>query len=193
MWTLGYHQCRWNYDNESDVKNVIANLDNNDFPVDVIWLDIEYTDGKRYFTWNLNAFSDPIEMQQNISSTDRKLVTIIDPHIKVDENYEVYTGALEKDFFVKYPNGTVFEGDCWPGKSSYIDFLNPDAREYYGSFYNYSKFNYTTKTLAGIWNDMNEPSVFDDSTEKTMPGDIVHYGGASHRDIHNIYGLLHVN
>lgn len=85
-------------------------MDNYDFPVDVIWLDIEYTDEKKYFTWDYVNFSDPIGMQANLSATNRKLVTIIDPHIKVDSDYFVYAEALENGFFVRYPNGTVFEG-----------------------------------------------------------------------------------
>ncbi|KAG5882816.1 hypothetical protein JTB14_024572, partial [Gonioctena quinquepunctata] len=79
---------------------------------------------------------------------------------------------------------------CWPGLSSYIDFLNPEARDYYASWYSYEKFKGSTEVLAGIWNDMNEPSVFDDSLEKTMPFELVHYGNVLHRDIHNIYGFL---
>ncbi|KAJ3617110.1 hypothetical protein MTP99_009106 [Tenebrio molitor] len=191
LWTLGYHQSRWNYESQDDVKDVVANFTTYNFPLDVIWLDIEYTDGKKYFTWDSNMFSDPVEMQQNISATNKRLVTIIDPHIKVETGYSVYDGALEKDLFVKNADGSNFEGDCWPGLSSYMDFLNPDARDYYSSFYSYDNFPSTTPVLAGIWNDMNEPSVFDNSIEKTLPGDALHYGGVVHRDIHNIYGLLH--
>ncbi|KAH0820425.1 hypothetical protein GEV33_002366 [Tenebrio molitor] len=191
LWTLGYHQSRWNYESQDDVKDVVANFTTYNFPLDVIWLDIEYTDAKKYFTWDSNMFSDPVEMQQNISATNKRLVTIIDPHIKAETGYSVYDGALEKDLFVKNADGSNFEGDCWPGLSSYIDFLNPEARNYYSSFYSYDNFPSTTPVLAGIWNDMNEPSVFDNSIEKTLPGDTLHYGGVVHRDIHNIYGLLH--
>lgn len=73
-----------------------------------------------------------------------------------------------------------------------MDFMNPAAREYYGNQYSYDKFNQSTPTLAGIWNDMNEPSVFD-IEEQTMPNDAVHFGGVLHRDVHNIYGFLHVS
>lgn len=45
--SLGYHQCRWNYRDEADVRQVDANFDKFDIPYDVIWLDIEHTDGKR--------------------------------------------------------------------------------------------------------------------------------------------------
>ncbi|KAJ8949565.1 hypothetical protein NQ318_016196, partial [Aromia moschata] len=188
LWTLGYHQCRWSYNSQEDVKYVVAEMDNHDFPMDAIWLDIDYTDEKRYFTWNPESFSDPIEMQKNLSTTNRKLVTILDPHIKVDDNYPVYAGAKGK-YFVKWANGSDFEGTCWPGVSNYLDFLNPEVRDYYVSWYAYNKFNGSTETLAGVWNDMNEPSVFD-TLEKTMPFEAVHYNNVLHRDIHNIYGLL---
>lgn len=83
-------------------------MNTNDFPLDAIWLDIDYTDGKRYFTWNPDNFSDPVEMQKNISLTHKKLVTILDPHLKVDEDYPVYVGA--KNYFVKWANGSDFQG-----------------------------------------------------------------------------------
>lgn len=84
-------------------------MDVHDFPMDALWLDIDYTDGYRYFTWNPKNFSDPIEFQANLSSTNRKLVTILDPHIKIDENYPVYAYAKGK-YFVKWENGSDFEG-----------------------------------------------------------------------------------
>jgi alpha-glucosidase (family GH31 glycosyl hydrolase) len=50
LFALGYHQCRWNYRDERDVASVEGMFEQLDYPVDVIWLDIEHTDGKRYFT-----------------------------------------------------------------------------------------------------------------------------------------------
>lgn len=46
--SLGYHQCRWNYRDDTDARQVDANFDAHDIPYDVLWLDIEHTDGKRY-------------------------------------------------------------------------------------------------------------------------------------------------
>lgn len=42
-----YHQCRWNYRDDADTLGVDAGFDEHDIPYDVIWLDIEHTDGKR--------------------------------------------------------------------------------------------------------------------------------------------------
>lgn len=75
--------------------------------------------------------------------------------------------------------------------------MNPKAREYYGNCYSLPDFWYNDDTLAGIWNDMNEPSVFGDIEENTMLGDAIHTDKngvkVAHRDVHNIYGFTHVN
>ena len=47
LFALGYHQSRWNYRNEADTLAVDANFDHHNIPYDVMWLDIEHTDGKR--------------------------------------------------------------------------------------------------------------------------------------------------
>ncbi|KAL1786476.1 neutral alpha-glucosidase C [Sigmodon hispidus] len=114
LFSLGYHQCRWNYEDEQDVKAVDAGFDEHDIPYDVMWLDIEHTEDKKYFTWDKKRFENPRRMQELLRSKRRKLVVISDPHIKVDPNYSVYAEAKEQGFFVKNPEGGDFEGVCWP-------------------------------------------------------------------------------
>lgn len=185
LFSLGYHQCRWNYESQEDVLNVNLKFEDDDIPLDVIWLDIEHTDNKRYFTWG-DSFPNPTAMLEEISSYGRKMVTIVDPHIKVDPTYSVYQDAFHQGLIVKKPDGEFFEGDCWPGKSVWIDFLNPAARKFWSSCLSLEDYSGSTKDLF-IWNDMNEPSVFD-GPEKTMPKDLVHNNTWRHGDIHNIYG-----
>ncbi|GJQ88218.1 hypothetical protein Trydic_g13210 [Trypoxylus dichotomus] len=115
------------------------------------------------------------------------MVAISDPHIKVEEGYFVYDQALEQGYFVRNPDGSVFEGVCWPGLSSYVDYFNPEAQEWYGELYSFKNFPDSTSNLY-IWNDMNEPSVFQ-IDEQTMPGNLSHNGGLQHREIHNMYGF----
>ncbi|KAH3722573.1 alpha 1,3-glucosidase [Pelomyxa schiedti] len=100
LFALGYHQCRWNYKDEPDVKQVDNDFDKYYIPYDVIWLDIEHTNGKRYFTWDEHKFPTPELMQDHLASKGRKLVTIVDPHIKRDSNYWIHTEATEKDLYV---------------------------------------------------------------------------------------------
>ncbi|ELW48122.1 Neutral alpha-glucosidase C [Tupaia chinensis] len=187
LFSLGYHQCRWNYEDEQDVKAVDAGFDTHDIPYDVMWLDIEHTEGKRYFTWDKKRFPNPKRMQELLRSKKRKLVVISDPHIKVDPDYSVYAKAKKKGFFVKNPEGGDFEGVCWPGLSSYPDFTNPKVREWYSDLFAFPAYQGSTDILF-IWNDMNEPSVFR-GPEQTMQKNAVHYGNWEHRELHNIYGF----
>ncbi|XP_032199317.1 neutral alpha-glucosidase C isoform X3 [Mustela erminea] len=140
LFSLGYHQCRWNYEDEQDVKAVDAGFDEHDIPYDVMWLDIEHTEGKRYFTWDKKRFPNPRGMQELLRSKNRKLVVISDPHIKIDPDYSVYVKAKEQGFFVKNHEGGDFEGVCWPGLSSYLDFTNPKVREWYSGLFTFSAY-----------------------------------------------------
>ncbi|XP_059037248.1 neutral alpha-glucosidase C isoform X4 [Mustela lutreola] len=187
LFSLGYHQCRWNYENEQDVKAVDAGFDEHDIPYDVMWLDIEHTEGKRYFTWDKKRFPNPRGMQELLRSKNRKLVVISDPHIKIDPDYSVYVKAKEQGFFVKNHEGGDFEGVCWPGLSSYLDFTNPKVREWYSGLFTFSAYQGSTDILY-IWNDMNEPSVFR-GPELTMQKNAIHHGNWEHRELHNMYGF----
>ncbi|KFP30782.1 Neutral alpha-glucosidase C, partial [Colius striatus] len=187
LFSLGYHQCRWNYEDEQDVKAVDAGFDEHDIPYDVIWLDIEHTDGKRYFTWDKKKFQNPRKLQEHLRKKKRKLVVIIDPHIKVDPMYTLYSQAKDKGYFVKDRNGKDFEGICWPGASCYLDFTNPQVRKWYADQFAFKTYQGSTNILF-VWNDMNEPSVFK-GAELTMQKDAVHYDSWEHREVHNLYGF----
>ncbi|KAK6339382.1 hypothetical protein TWF718_008801 [Orbilia javanica] len=188
---IAYHQCRWNYVSEDDVKDVDRKFDKYDIPYDVIWLDIEYTDGKRYFTFDPLTFKEPEKMMKNIAKTERKVVLIIDPHIKNTENYPVVEELKSKDLAVKDKSSDIYEGWCWPGSSHWIDAFNPAAIEWWKSLFQLDKFKGTAKNTF-IWNDMNEPSVFN-GPETTMPKDNIHFGNWEHRDLHNLNGMTFMN
>ncbi|KAH8053123.1 alpha-1,3-glucosidase [Aureococcus anophagefferens] len=94
LFALGYHQCRWNYKDEKDVAAVHGQFEALDIPYDVLWLDIEHTDGKRYFTWDANLFPDPATMQDTLAATGRKMVTIVDPPHQARQQLRLVGGAL---------------------------------------------------------------------------------------------------
>lgn len=188
---IGYHQCRWNYVTDEDVRDVDRKFDRARIPYDVIWLDIEYTDGKKYFTWDPLTFSDPIGMQEQLDAHDRKLVAIVDPHIKNEANYDIVDEMKKKDLVVHNKDDNQYEGWCWPGSSYWIDCFSEKGREWWKGLFRYDRFKGTMRN-TWIWNDMNEPSVFN-GPETTMPKDNLHSGYWEHRDIHNVNGLTFVN
>lgn len=189
--SIASHQCRWNYVTDEDVKDVDRKFDKNRIPYDVIWLDIEYTDGKKYFTWDGMTFSDPLGMQKQLDEHERKLVVIIDPHIKNEGGYHVVDELKSKNHAVLNKEGNIYEGWCWPGSSHWVDCFSPAARKWWAGLFKYTKFPGTAKN-SWLWNDMNEPSVFN-GPETTMPKDNVHHGGWEHRDVHNINGMTFIN
>lgn len=191
QFAIAYHQCRWNYVTDDDVKDVDKKFDKHKIPYDVIWLDIEYTDGKKYFTWDPMTFADPIGMNKQLDEHERKLVVIIDPHIKNEGNYGVIDEMKSKDLAVHNKDDNQYEGWCWPGSSYWIDCFSPKARDWWKGLFRYDKFKGTAKNVF-LWNDMNEPSVFN-GPETTMPKDNLHFGGWEHRDVHNINGMTLVN
>ncbi|KAH0562027.1 hypothetical protein GP486_003272, partial [Trichoglossum hirsutum] len=191
QFAIAYHQCRWNYVSVEDVKDVDRKFDKYKIPYDIIWLDIEYTDGKKYFTWDPLTFGDPKSIQKQLAKNGRKLVAIIDPHIKNEGGYHVVDELKSKELAVRNKDGNIFEGWCWPGSSYWVDCFNPATREWWKSLFRYDSWKGTSSNMF-IWNDMNEPSVFN-GPETTMPKDNLHYGNWEHRDVHNIYGLTYHN
>ncbi|KAL0251676.1 hypothetical protein GEMRC1_000888 [Eukaryota sp. GEM-RC1] len=189
---LGYHQCKWNYRDEKDVLKLLDEFETRDLPVDTIWLDIEHTKGKRYFTWDPRHFPDPEGLQNTLWSLGRRMVTITDPHIKKDSSYHVHKQALAKNVYIMNSDKkTPFEGHCWPGTSHYIDYLNPEARSFWAELYKSTNYKGKTHTLHQ-WNDMNEFSVFNHA-ETTAPRDVMHFDGSQwveNRQVHNLYGFL---
>ncbi|GMF72942.1 unnamed protein product [Aspergillus oryzae var. brunneus] len=188
---IAYHQCRWNYVTDEDVKDVDRNFDKYQIPYDVIWLDIEYLDDRKYFTWDPLTFPNPIGMEEQLDESERKLVVIIDPHIKNKEKYTISEELKSKNLATRNKDGEIYEGWCWPGSSHWVDCFNPEAIKWWIGLFKYDKFKGTLPNVF-IWNDMNEPSVFN-GPETTMPKDNLHYGNWEHRDIHNVNGITFVN
>ncbi|PKH67803.1 glycosyl hydrolase [Flavobacterium sp. ALD4] len=187
LWALGYHQCKWSYYPESNVKEITAKFRELKIPCDAIYLDIDYMEGFRCFTWNKEYFPDPKRMVAELAEDGFKTVVIIDPGIKIDKEYSVYKEALEKDYFCKRADGPYMKGKVWPGECNFPDYTNPEVREWWAGLF---KELISEIGVKGVWNDMNEPAVME-VPNKTFPMDVRHdYDGnpCSHRKAHNIYG-----
>jgi alpha 1,3-glucosidase len=189
LFGLGFHQCRWGYMTADEVRGVSAKLENELVPHDVLWLDLDHTDNRQYFTFHPTNFQDPERLQSDLDSVKRKLVILVDPHLRADHSYGIYASAVGSGFLTKNSDGTSdFIGECWPGRSSWPDFLNPAVRAWWETHHFYDNFR-TSRPNLFIWNDMNEISVFN-FAEGTSPRDLVHYGDVEEREVHNIYGHM---
>ena len=188
LWSLGFHQCKWSYYPESEVREIAQKFREHEIPCDCIYLDIDYMDNYKCFTWDKNKFPQPQNMIADLKKDGFKTIVMIDPGIKVDEEYFVYQQGIEGDYFVKRQDGDILKGEVWPGPCHFPDYTNPKVRKWWATLY---KDLIRKDGVAGFWNDMNEPAVFD-RDEKTIYSDARHdYDGnpCSHRKAHNIYGM----
>ncbi|HEU5230030.1 MAG TPA: TIM-barrel domain-containing protein [Ktedonobacteraceae bacterium] len=218
-WAIGHHQCRWSYMSEQQVLELAATLRQRQHPCDAIWLDIDYMQGYRDFTWNSATFPDPARMTQQLHEQGFHLVTIIDPGIKVDEEYSIYQQGMQNDYFCRYEQGDLFLGSVWPGTCVFPDFSRSQVRQWWGELYQ----QLLAQGVDAFWNDMNEPALtnFFSSTQqdqlaveekeeqeqdesllhgKTMDNTVLHRAGGDqpsgpdgppvlHKFFHNAYGM----
>ena len=184
-WALGYHQSKWSYYPESVVRDLADQFRSRKIPCDVIHLDIDYMDGFRCFTWDKSRFPDPKKLIADLKEQGFRTVVINDPGIKIDKNYWVYQEGIENKYFCTRADGPLFKGSVWPGPCHFPDFTKNETREWWRDLYE----GLLESGIDGIWNDMNEPAVFE---EGTFPNDVrFDYDGhpCSHRKGHNVYGL----
>ncbi len=194
-WSLGYQQCRWSYESQYIIRQLASEFRQRRIPCDVIYLDIDYLNGYRIFTWNPKRFPNPKELIHDLNQDGFKLVTISEPGVKYDPeaDYQVFDEGLKNDYFIRKTNGQLFHGYVWPDKAVFPDFMRPEVRQWWGRWQN----SLTDIGVAGIWNDMNEPTLddrpFGDSGNKiSFPLDAPQ-GSAqektTHAETHNLYGL----
>jgi len=194
LWALGYQQSRYSYMSAAEVRKIAATLRKDRIPADVIWLDIDYQDRNRPFTTNKRTFPDLKALASDVAKDGFKLVAITDLHVAYAPNqgYSPYDSGSAGDHFLKNPDGSVYVAPVWPGPSVFPDFTRAASRAWWGSLYK----DFAADGIAGFWNDMNEPAIFDTPT-KTMPLATVHRiegddfapRTASHAEIHNVYGM----
>ncbi len=186
LWALGHHISRWSYQSAQEVLSVAQELRQRQIPCDAIYLDIDYMDGYRIMTWNPDTFRDPQSMIDALHAINFHLVAIVDPGIKVDPQYSLYRSAIDNGMLVTMSDGTVVQGQVWPGESVFPDFFQDKVVDWWAS--QISQF--VSSGVDGIWNDMNEPSLFN-TDGHTLPDDAVHKPSdiaISHRQVHNYYG-----
>jgi alpha-glucosidase len=187
QWAIGYHQSRYSYMNQDEVLELARTFREKNIPCDVIYLDIHYMDGYRVFTFDPVRFPNPKEMLAELKEMGIRVVPIVDPGVKVDGNFPIFQEGVNANYFCKNQEGVPFMGPVWPGISVFPDFTEDEVSEWWGDLHSF----YTEMGIEGIWNDMNEPAVFNDS--KTMDVDTMHGNNGNpvtHGEVHNLYGLL---
>jgi alpha-glucosidase len=202
LWSLGMQQSRWGYSHQQEILGIIEGYRSRNLPLDVAYLDIDYMDGYKIWTFDQARYPDPKLLSQQAAAQGVKLVTIIDPGIKQQAGYPVYDQALANDYLVRVDRGEVLVGEVWPRPAVYPDFSQEKARNWWAGWHK----SFLDLGIAGFWNDMNEPSAFSLQSEHgfTSEGDVIagvrqtegktlpynaRHGIRRHLEVHNVYAL----
>jgi alpha-glucosidase len=192
-WALGYHQSRWGHATEPMMRELAAEFRTRDIPCDVIHLDIDHMDGYRVFTWDPQAFPNPRALLGDLHRDGFHIVTIVDPGVKIDPDYQVYRTGLECNVFIHGADGEVFHGYVWPDAAVFADYTRPEVREWWGDM----QKALVDVGVNGTWNDMNEPAVFERPFSQgigqvgTIDLDAIQGPESertTHAEVHNLFG-----
>lgn len=156
MWAFGYAQSRWGYRSSADIRHVYESYKAANLPLDMIYVDIDYMDSYKDFTINRESFADFEKLVSEMKENGVHLIPIIDGGVKIEEGYELYEEGVANNYFCKDADGNDFVVGVWPGDCLFPDFLNDEARAWFGSKYKYL----LDMGIEGFWNDMNEPAIF---------------------------------
>lgn len=228
-WSIGYHQCRYSYFPDARVREIAKEFRDRDIPCDIIWFDIDYMEGFRVFTFDRGHFPDPKKLNADLMGMGFHNVWMIDPGLKSRKEpspndppaakragepdalmqarakevatYDaLHKSGLDANVYVTKPDGSVYEGEVWPGWCHFPDYTQPAVRDWWAGLYK----DFIAQGVSGVWNDMNEPAVFNVKS-KTMPEENIHLGDpemikpdgsrqgdaakGDHARYHNVYGM----
>jgi alpha-glucosidase len=198
LWSLGHQQSRWSYHDEPTVRKLAQDYREHKIPCDTIVLDIDYMEDYKVFTTSEERFPNFKKMISALADANFKVVTIVDPGVKEDLNYDVFSEGKKQNLFCKTPDGKLFIEKVWPGESAFPDFLKSETRAWWAERQRFL----TSDGVAGIWNDMNEPAFFGvkqilaPDADEMPPNDqqlCLHEtpdGTVPHLEVRNLYGLL---
>jgi alpha-glucosidase len=184
LWSIGYQQCRYSYYPDKEVLSLAQTFREKDIPADTIVLDIHYMEKYKIFTWGKKDFPDPKGLLEKLKALCFNIVVMCDPGIKVEEGYEAYEDGVKKDVFIKYPDGSFYTGQVWPGWCHFPDFTNPKTRAWWKDHFK----DYVALGVEGFWNDMNEIATWGNMLPENI---VMDFEGqqASMRRGRNIYGF----
>jgi alpha-D-xyloside xylohydrolase len=178
-WTFGLWlstSFTTNYDEETVNSFVDGMLDRGIplkvFHFDCFWMkDFNWCD----FTWDSRVFPDPKGMLARLKAKGLKICVWINSY--VGQESSMFEEGVKGGYFIKRPNGDVWQWDMWQPGLAIIDFTNPAACEWY------------SKKLEALL-DMGVDCFKTDFGER-IPTDCVYYNGADPEKMHNFYTYMY--
>lgn len=178
-WTFGLWlstSFTTNYD-EATVNEFVDGMLERKIPLSVFHFDCFWMKEFSWcdFTWDERVFPDPEGMLRGLKQKGLKICVWINSY--VGQESCLFAEGVKNGYFVKRPNGDVWQWDMWQPGMALVDFTNPAAREWYGS------------QLERLL-DMGVDCFKTDFGER-IPTDVVYFDGSDPMKMHNYYTYLY--
>ncbi|KAJ9298850.1 CAZyme family GH31 [Paecilomyces variotii] len=160
-WTFGFHQCRYGYRDVFEVAEVVYNYSKAAIPLETMWTDIDYMDGRAVFTLDPERF--PIEKMRELvdylHQHQQHYILMVDPAVKYEGN-DAFDRGQQQGAFLKYADGSLYQGVVWPGATVFPDWFHENTPSWWNGEFNTFFDAETGVDIDGLWIDMNEASNF---------------------------------
>ncbi|MCR5503159.1 MAG: alpha-xylosidase [Lachnospiraceae bacterium] len=128
------------------------------------------------FTWDSRVFPDPKGLLSRIKAKGLNICVWINPYIGQDA--DIFEEGLEKGYFLKRTDGSIWQWDMWQPGMALVDFTNPEAWKWYQS-----KLSELLETGVDCFKT--------DFGERIPVKDVVWYDGSEPEKMHNYYTFLY--
>ncbi|MCH4888287.1 alpha-glucosidase [Acidaminobacter sp. JC074] len=155
-WAFGFQQSRWSYPDNKAIREIADKFIESDIPCDTIYMDIDYMKDFKNFTIDEERFPNFESFVKDLKDDGFRLIPIIDAGCKIEDGYKTHEEGVKNRYYCEDSEGKPFVGAVWPGLVHFPDFINPEARKWFGDQYDFL----IDKGIEGFWNDMNEPAIF---------------------------------
>jgi len=177
-WALGYIQSRYGYQTETEARNVVTQMQQQNFPLSALVLDLYWFGSPATMgnlSWDNTRFPNPTGMINTWRNTGVKTILITETYFT--QNSTNFSQANSQGYFATNSAGQTYNlGGFWAGSSALLDLTKPTVRPWFMNFY-------TPRIQEGVegwWCDLGEP--------ESHPNEMRHWGGTA-RQIHNLYSL----
>ncbi|MDX2099952.1 MAG: glycoside hydrolase family 31 protein [Leptolyngbyaceae cyanobacterium bins.59] len=191
-WCLGYHQSRWGYGKEEEIRKTVHCFKIHDLPLAAVHLDIDVQVKNRAFTIDPDRFPQLGLFIQELAQEEVRFITILNPGIRYSRRDKLCMEGQVLGTLCTRPDGKLLIAPVWPGWCVFPDFTNPLTRRWWSRQYEYL----LDVGVSGFWHDMNEPAAFILWGDRSLPPYATRHHmegrGGDHREAHNVYGMLQV-
>ncbi len=163
--------------NEETVNSFIDGMFERDIPLQMFHFDCFWMKGYEWtnLEWDTAQFPDPEAMLKRLHDKGLGVCCWINPYIS--QRSRLFDEGAEQGYFIKNPDGSVFQCDLWQPGMAIVDFTNPAAREWFAE---------GLRKLCRMGVD----AIKTDFGER-IPTNVKYYDGSDPIAMHNYYTYLY--